>query len=96
MSCEDKLSGGSAEAAHRACAEALERIDEFVDGEIPPAEYADIASHIAACPPCMRSFALEQLLKVIVARSCTDPAPPHLRARVVSQLLSVRIQVQGR
>jgi mycothiol system anti-sigma-R factor len=80
---------------HRSCRDALERMDEFVDGEIPTAESDEIASHLADCPPCMRMFALEQLLKALVARSCADSAPPQLRARVVANLLSVRIQVRG-
>lgn len=96
MSCGDKVDGHGEDAAHRDCVEALDHIDEFVDGEIPADQYAHIASHLAACPPCMRSFALEQLMKVLVARSCTEPAPPHLRARVVAQLMGVRVQVSGR
>ena len=80
---------------HRGCRDALDRIDEFVDGEISSAESDEIASHLADCPPCMRMFALEQLLKALVARSCADPAPPQLRARVVANLLSVRIQIRS-
>lgn len=79
---------------HEECLSALTHIDEYVDGEITAADHDAIAEHLRACPPCMQQFALEEMLKLRVARSCADHAPPTLRAKVIAHLSMVRIQIE--
>jgi len=36
-----------------ACLEVFARLSEFIDGELPALECAEIEAHIADCPPCI-------------------------------------------
>jgi hypothetical protein len=38
----------------------------------------------------LKEFGLEEVVKAIVKRSCSDPAPPELRAKVLSHIAAVR------
>jgi anti-sigma factor (TIGR02949 family) len=80
---------------HCHCDDAISHMDEFVDGEVDAQQQAEISAHLSDCPPCQAQFALEVVVKSLVARSCTEPAPPTLRARVVAQLISARIRIVG-
>lgn len=48
-----------------ACLEVFARLSEYLDGELPPEEYASVAEHIADCPPCVEF--LENLRRCISA-----------------------------
>lgn len=76
------------------CAEALDHLYEFLDGEIDADEAGRIRAHLDECGPCLQEYDVERIVKAIVARSCCQQAPDVLRARVVAQLVSVRIQLQ--
>lgn len=91
-SCGQSHDLHAAHQLHEECLSALSHIDEYVDGEITMADHDAIAEHLRACPPCMQQFALEQMLKLRVARSCADHAPPTLRAKVIAHLSMIRVQ----
>jgi mycothiol system anti-sigma-R factor len=73
------------------CREALDHLYEFIDGEIGPADHVRIAAHLEECAPCLQEFDVERIVKTLVARSCCDVAPAQLRAKVLAELVSVRI-----
>lgn len=77
------------------CHEALSHLDEFVDGEVDSKRQSNIAAHLHDCPPCHQQYALEAVVKSLVARSCVEQAPPALRARVVAQLVVARFRITG-
>ena len=52
------------------CREALERLDEFMDGELPAALAAELESHLGSCPSC-RSEA--DTLRSLI--SCAESLP---------------------
>jgi mycothiol system anti-sigma-R factor len=86
-----------------ACAEALTRLHEYLDHEPEALEgvtLGQIRHHLEECPPCMRQFGLEQMVRALVQRSCgchgagcTCGCMPSetLRTRIVSQLTSLTV-----
>ena len=46
-------SNGPGTAHDPLCLELLERLSEYVDGELEPATRAEIEAHMADCPPCV-------------------------------------------
>lgn len=75
------------------CHDALSRLYEYIDGEVDGADHAVIAQHLHECGPCLHEYDVEELIKSVVARSCWEHAPDQLRARVLAEIVSVRIRL---
>jgi len=74
------------------CSEALLRVFEFLDGEMGPDDHAKIRAHLDTCGECLRQYDLDQMVKVVVKRSCApEPAPVHLRATIMRRLTVIRV-----
>jgi len=71
------------------CEAALARLYDYVDNCIEMPDRERIAHHLQECRGCFDEFAAEQLVKIIVARSCCQSAPPELRSRVVTRIESM-------
>jgi mycothiol system anti-sigma-R factor len=76
------------------CAEVLDRVFEYIDGELDGHRVHKIKEHLDECSPCLKEFGLEEAVKAIVKRSCSDPAPPELRARVLAHIAAVRTELR--
>lgn len=64
------------------CAQTFERIDEIIDGEIPPGKAARVLErHIDACPPCREHADVVRAMKSAIARVSGD-ADPETVARL--------------
>jgi mycothiol system anti-sigma-R factor len=86
-----------------ACAEALVRLHEYLDNEadaLHGVTLGEIQHHLEECPPCMRQFGLEQMVRALVQRSCgchgtgcTCGCMPSddLRTRIVSELTTLAV-----
>ena len=72
------------------CAEVLDKLYEFIDHEVGPDAKARIKHHIEECGPCLQEFGLEEQIKAIVKRSCSDPAPTELRIKVLERIAQAR------
>jgi mycothiol system anti-sigma-R factor len=76
------------------CAQAIEKVYVYLDGEMGDADCAEIRRHIEDCSPCLRQFGLEQAFKALVARSCgCDDTPPDLREKLLVRLREVRMEI---
>jgi mycothiol system anti-sigma-R factor len=71
----------TAECGER-CTEALERLEAYLDGELPETRVADLAEHLRACSPCADRVSFEEQLRTLVRRRCVDHAPRDLVDRV--------------
>jgi hypothetical protein len=61
---------------HELCTRAYSRIEEIVDGELPPTKAARILEqHIRDCPPCRNEAEVVHTLKVAIARVSKDADP---------------------
>ncbi len=76
------------------CSEALLRVFEYLDGEMGEDEHAAVRAHLDACAECLRQFDIDQMVKVVVKRSCQpERAPAHLHASIVQRLTVVRVEL---
>ncbi|MBK6873635.1 MAG: mycothiol system anti-sigma-R factor [Kineosporiaceae bacterium] len=78
------------------CREVLERVYEFLDGEMTDHDVAKIRQHLDECSPCLTQYDLDLMLKALVRRSCVcETAPDSLRSRIMVQITEVRLQLEG-
>ena len=76
------------------CSKALAQLFAFLDAEIGDAEGDRIREHLADCEPCLAEYDVEDHLKKLVKRSCSEAAPAELHVRIRQQLTILRRQVQ--
>ncbi len=72
------------------CSEVLARVYEYLDGEMPDGDCGKIKQHLHECGPCLQEYGIEDEVKKLVKRSCSDPAPEDLRAKVLAKLAAAR------
>ena len=77
------------------CSEVLDRVYEYLDGELDRGRVHAIKEHLDECAPCLREFGLEEAVKALVKRSCCDAAPAELRAKVMSRIEAVRVELRS-
>ena len=75
------------------CADFLERIVYLIDNELDEVDCSEVRLHLEACNPCLEKYDLQRTVKQIVARSCSESAPAHLRDRVRIQIREVQIRI---
>jgi len=74
------------------CAEAIDRLWEYIDGELTESDGAPLAEHLADCRHCFLIFSLDRAFLARLSRAgraCTAPAPLLLRVR--ARLESARL-----
>jgi mycothiol system anti-sigma-R factor len=76
------------------CSEVLEKDYLYLDGEAVAHDRDHIRLHLDECAPCLRKYGLEQAVKALVARSCSEQAPMELRQRVMFKLQQVRVEIE--
>ncbi len=83
------MSCGSPHAVE--CSEVLDRVYEYLDGELDPDRVHVIKEHLDECTPCLREFGLEEAVKSLVKRSCgRDDVPGDLRSKVLIRIDQAR------
>ena len=79
---------------HKDCSEVIHQIFVFIDNELDQATCGEIQQHLDECGPCLAEFGLEEQVKAIVKRSCADPAPAELRAKVLRHIAAARAELR--
>ena len=75
------------------CLEVLDRVYEYIDGEMGAPDYAKIKQHLDECGPCLRQYDLDEAVKALVRRSCAcETAPDQLRLRILTRINEVRVE----
>lgn len=70
------------------CDEALERVYEFLDGELTTEVEQAIQRHLAVCARCEPKFEHERVfLAFLSERVRLERAPPELRRRILRELV---------
>ncbi len=63
------------------CPHALEDLNAYIDGELPPEERRSLCLHLETCISCQRSTQTLMTVKEMVTRTAAVyPLPPTLRA----------------
>ena len=76
------------------CREVLERVYEYLDGEMTSSDIAKIRQHLDECSPCLSEYDLDVALKALIRRSCgCERAPEALRARIMVRITEVRLEL---
>jgi mycothiol system anti-sigma-R factor len=78
---------GRAAAEPCGCDEAIERLYEYLDAEIPEPECLRIAAHLAICTSCHDAASAERHVRTLLRRSCLERAPEALRVRVLAEMI---------
>lgn len=77
------------------CSEVLDRVYEYLDGELDRDRVHVIKEHLDECSPCLREFGLEEAVKSLVKRSCgRDDVPGDLRSKVMTRIEAVRVELR--
>lgn len=80
-------SGASGDRPPIPCAEALERLQEYLDGELEEVTAADVAHHFRVCKACFPHLRLEERFREALRESQRGEAcPEHVRARLLEVL----------
>ena len=76
------------------CREVLDRVFEFLDGEMAGLDVARIEQHLDECGPCLKHYDLDVALKDLLRRSCAcEQAPHELRRRIMLRITEVRLEL---
>jgi len=78
------------------CSEVLDRVYEYLDGEMNDHDVAKIRKHLEECRPCLSQYDIDLALKALLRRSCAcEQAPQELRARIMVRITQVRADFNG-
>ena len=91
MSVQDSASG-PVEHGTVNCEQALGKLFEFLDAELPEADGDAIRAHLAYCEPCLAEYDIEEHVRALVKRSCSECAPVELHVRIREHLTVLRTQ----
>jgi anti-sigma factor (TIGR02949 family) len=76
------------EPRHLDCEEALERLYEYIDGELTSVRGEEVRRHLERCAPCLKVAGFESAyVRFLEARARARHAPADLRMRVLERLL---------
>jgi anti-sigma factor (TIGR02949 family) len=76
------------------CSEVLQRVFEYLDGEMGPEDTHRIKVHLDECTPCLSEYDLDVAIKALVRRSmATEHAPERLRSRILVRITEVRLEL---
>lgn len=64
------------------CDQALAEIYLYLDRELTWWRRRQIRRHLAECPPCLKGYAFERRLKVVVRQRLAEDVPPELIERL--------------
>ena len=96
MSVQENASGDAAPVGREVpvnCEVALGRLFEFLDAELPEADSDRIRAHLEYCEPCLAEYDIEEHVRALVKRSCSECAPVTLHVRIREHLTVLRSQL---
>ncbi len=71
------------------CSEVLDRLYEFLDGELTPEREAEVKAHLVACAPCTSLSGFEaSFIRFLEIRTRARKTPDSLRKKLLAQLLA--------
>jgi mycothiol system anti-sigma-R factor len=77
------------------CMEALERVHEYLDGELDDISHEEVAQHFSMCKKCYPHLRLEEQFRSLLHRSQEgEVCPDHLKEQVL-ELLAAEAQESG-
>lgn len=68
------------------CRDLLDALYNYVDGCCEEKKRATLQRHVDECPSCLETLGIEQQVRDLLRKRCSEQAPQGLRARIVSEL----------
>ncbi|WP_346844519.1 mycothiol system anti-sigma-R factor [uncultured Rothia sp.] len=72
------------------CSEKLSHIYEYLDGALSCEELEEMNEHLEHCEHCANEHNLECVIRSVVKRSCTEPAPEELKSKIWDRISNLR------
>lgn len=73
------------------CQHVMKRLWEYVDGELPEDQAADLREHLAVCARCNPQYRFQLAFLALVVRATPATGPrPDFRRRLMTALASVK------
>ncbi len=72
------------------CDEALDRLYEYIDHELPDDDLSRIGEHLNDCPPCTAELRVNVKIKALVGATAQETAPAELRAKILETIAEAR------
>jgi anti-sigma factor (TIGR02949 family) len=83
----EEVEGECTAALPISCHEALEKLHEYLDGELEEASAAEVAHHFEICQKCFPHLRLEERFREALHKSgARDQCPEHVRVQVLELL----------
>lgn len=74
---------------HISCKEAMEKLQEYLDGELDEVSHEELALHFEVCRKCYPHLKLEERFRDLLQRSREkESCPDHVREQVLELLSS--------
>jgi anti-sigma factor (TIGR02949 family) len=70
------------------CREAVSRLWEYLDGELPNEQEPAVREHLETCARCFPHTDFQRAYQTFIARMADMPVPPGLRRRVFEAILA--------
>jgi mycothiol system anti-sigma-R factor len=77
------------------CAETIQTLYEFLDGELTDDRRSEIGHHLDNCHPCLKAYDFEAELRQMIASRCRDHVPDNLRFRIAAAIEAERQRAAG-
>ena len=74
------------EHEHETCAEALQELYTFLDGELTVEKREHIRHHLDDCNPCLEAFDFEAELRIVISAKCKEAVPQDLKDKILRAL----------
>ena len=69
------------------CDDVIEHLFEYLDSEMTEQDAEKMRTHVAECSPCLAELGIDEMVKRLLRRSCTEQAPEYLRTRIHEQIV---------
>lgn len=66
------------------CAQAIEWLHSYIDGELDESDLDTMRIHLDQCPPCGDAHEFERSLHVVISTKCAETIPPDLRDKLIA------------
>jgi len=76
--------------AKEQCDEALAKLFEYIDHELPDDELHRIGEHLQDCPPCEAEHRINEKIKALASQCGGECAPEELRERILATIQEAR------
>jgi len=65
------------------CDDAVEKLYEYLDGELDGPTMQQVKDHLQRCSPCLEAFDFHDQLRHVVQHKCAEQMPLEMKAKLL-------------